>query len=150
MAKLLHRLNINATPETVFDVIATPEGIRHWWTDDSTAEPRAGSVSVFTFMNGEVVFRMRVDEYVPGRRLVWTCLGDYEEWNGTTLTWRCEPTEDGKTVLHLAHAGWASTEKEYPQCPQCNTSWGHLLHIVRDHVEGRSTELPPSGRRSTS
>jgi uncharacterized protein YndB with AHSA1/START domain len=145
MADILHRLNIDAPPETVFDAIATPEGIRAWWTDDSTSEPRAGSVSVFNFMDGEVVFRMRVDEYVAGRRLVWTCLGDYDEWDGTTLTWNCEPTEDGKTVLNLAHSGWASTEKEYPQC---NTSWGNLFHVIRDYAEGKSTELPQSGRSS--
>ena len=145
MAEILHRLNINAPPETVFDTIATPQGIRLWWTDDSTSEPAVGSVSVFKFMNGEVVFRMRIDEYEPGRRLVWTCLGDYDEWNGTTLTWRFDPTDDGKTVLNLAHSGWASTEKEYPQC---NESWGHLLHVVRDVAEGRETEPEESGRSS--
>ncbi len=86
---------------------------------------------------------MRVDEYVPGRRVAWTCLGDYDEWNGTTLIWDCEPTDDGGTVLSLAHCGWTTTEKEYPQC---NASWGHLLHIMRDYVEGKSAEPPASGR----
>ena len=145
MADILHRLNINAAPETVFDAIATPEGIRRWWTDDSTSEPEAGGVSVFKFMDGEIVFRMRVDEYVPGRRLSWTCLGDYDEWNGTTIAWGFEPTDDGKTVLNLAHCGWATTENEYPQC---NASWGHLLHIIRDYAEGKSTELMLSGPSS--
>ncbi len=145
MADILHRLNINAPPETVFDAIATVEGIRNWWTDDSSCAPAAGGVSEFRFMNGEVVFRMRVDEHDPGRRLAWTCLGDYDEWNGTTITWSFEPAADGGTTLNLAHCGWASTEKEYPQC---NASWGHLLHIIRDYAEGKSTDLPGSGRSS--
>ena len=44
MADILFRLNVNASPEAVFDAIATVEGIRHWWTDDSTCEPRVGGV----------------------------------------------------------------------------------------------------------
>ncbi len=139
MADILHRLTISAPPERVFDAITTPEGVSHWWTKESTAEPRVGDISVFKFMGGKVVFRMRVDEYVPGRRVAWTCLGDYDEWNGTTLIWNCEPTDDGGTVLSLAHRGWTTTEKEYPQC---NASWGHLLHIMRDYVEGKSAEPP--------
>ncbi len=57
------------------------------------------------------------------------------------------PTIPGgnKTVQNLSHSGWASTEKEYPQC---NTSWGNLFHVIRDYAEGKSTELPPSGRSS--
>lgn len=34
MADILHRINVDAPAETVFDAIATPEGISHWWTDD--------------------------------------------------------------------------------------------------------------------
>ncbi len=143
MADILHRVTIKAPPEAVFDLIATPAGVARWWTDDSTAEPRPGSVSVFKFMGGKVVFRMQIDEYAPGEKLAWTCLGDYDEWNGTTLTWRCRPTEGDKTVLSLSHCGWATTEKEYPEC---NASWGSLLHTIRDRAEGRSTEPPASGR----
>ncbi|MFQ5702247.1 MAG: SRPBCC domain-containing protein [Acidobacteriota bacterium] len=143
MADILHRVRIAAPPKSVFRAISTPEGIAHWWTDDSTSESRTGSVSVFRFMGGRVVFRMRVEAFEPERRLAWTCLGDYDEWNDTTLSWELEPAEDGGTVLKLAHRGWRSIEKEFPQC---NTSWGHLLYLLKDHLEGKSAQPPESGR----
>ena len=110
MAEILHRLNIAASPETVFDAIATADGIRQWWTDDSECASSAGDVSVFRFMNGEVVFRMRVDEHVPGRRLAWTCLGDYDEWNGTTITWTFgvpPPANSRAYPARMTSASWA-------------------------------------------
>ncbi len=145
MADILHRISIAAPPEKVFDIVTTPAGVASWWTEDCTCEPQEGSVSVFKFMGGDVVFNMRIDEFTPGRSVAWTCLGDYDEWNGTTLHWSFEPKADGGTLLGLEHRGWATTEKEYPQC---NSSWGYLLHLIKDHAEGKSTQAPESGKRS--
>jgi len=146
VADILHRVKIASPPQTVFDLITTPEGVAVWWTEDCTCEPRAGSEAVFRFVGGDVVFRMRIDEFEPGRRVAWTCVGDYDEWNGTTLSWDLEPTEDSGTMLNFAHRGWATTEKEYPEC---NASWGNLLHMIKDHLEGKPIEVHPSGRAQT-
>lgn len=143
VADILHRVHIAARPERVFDLITTPEGVAVWWTEDCALTPRVGSEAVFRFVGGDVVFRMRIDELEPGRRVAWTCLGDYDEWNGTTLSWDLEPTEDAKTILNFAHRGWATTEREYPEC---NASWGNLLHMIKNHAEGKPVEVHPSGR----
>ena len=145
MPEILHRITIDAPADTVFDAIATDEGIKHWWTDDSSSATAAGEMSEFRFMNGDIVFRMHVDVYEPGHKLAWQFAGDYDEWEGTTITWEFEPTSDGKTVLSLKHANWPTTEGEYPNC---NTSWGHLLHVIRDYAEGKGTDLMDSGRSS--
>ena len=147
MADILHRIRISAPPKKVFDLIATAEGIAHWWSDDSSAATEVDGVSVFNFLNGTIVFRMKINAYDPGRQLGWTFLGDYDDWNGTTIRWDFVPTDDGGTELSLAHRGWPTTENEYRVC---NTSWGHLLHLMKDHAEGKAVALPESGRNGSS
>lgn len=142
MAEILHRITIQAPPERVYEAITTTEGLRNWWTREASARPEEGSVAVFKFAGGRVVFRMRIDGLEPGRRVVWTCIGDWEEWPGTQVQWELEPDGKGGTVLHFAHRGWASTGKEYPVC---NATWGHLMHLLRDYAEGRQVEPPFPG-----
>ncbi len=88
------------------------------------------------------MFRMRVEELVPRKRVAWLCQGDPQEWEGTQLTWDLESTESGGTDLRFAHRGWASTEGEYPRC---NTTWGHLMHLLKDYAEGKPVEPHFSG-----
>jgi hypothetical protein len=42
MADILHRISINASPESVRELIATKEGIEQWWT----GVPVGGDASV--------------------------------------------------------------------------------------------------------
>jgi uncharacterized protein YndB with AHSA1/START domain len=110
MATIQHRITIDAAPDRVFDALTLSEGLQSWWTRDSSAKPEIGSVAVFKFVQGTIVFRMRIEELVPGKRVAWLCQGDLQEWEGTQLTWELEPTEGGGTDLRFAHKGWASTE----------------------------------------
>lgn len=134
MADILHRIAIAAPARKVYDAITTVEGLRSWWTPDCSAEPRAGSVAVFKFAGGKVVFRMRIDTLEPEKRIAWTCLGDYDEWGDTRLTWDLKAGPDGGTVLDFAHRGWNATGGEYPQC---NTTWGLLMNLLKEHAEGK-------------
>ena len=116
MADILHRITIDAAPDRVFDALTVSAGLQSWWTQDSHATPEIGSVAVFKFVQGTVVFRMRVEELVPGKRVAWLCQGEPQEWEGTQLTWELESTENGGTDLRFAHSGWDSTEGDYPRC----------------------------------
>ncbi len=128
MADILHRITIDATPDRVFDALTVSEGLQSWWTRDSHATPEIGSVAIFKSVQGTIVFRMRVEELVPGKRVVWLCQGDLQEWEGTQLSWDLESTENSGTDLRFAHREWTSTEGEYPRC---NTTWGHLMHLLK-------------------
>lgn len=44
---------INASPETVYDVVSRPEHIANWFSDEAALEPVAGSRGVLTFRMGE-------------------------------------------------------------------------------------------------
>jgi uncharacterized protein YndB with AHSA1/START domain len=142
MSDILHRITIAAPTERVFEAITTSEGLRRWWTADSTAEPRVGSVAVFGFGNRATVFRMRIEELIPGKRVAWICLGDNEEWQGTRLALDLTPTADGGTNLRFGHREWRSVDGGYATC---NTTWGHLMHYLKAYAEGNaSTPTSPA------
>jgi len=134
MPNILHQIKINATPEQVYNLLVTSEGLRSWWTHDVEAEPVEGSVAVFGFNDRATVFRMRVDELVDGRRVKWTCLGDPDEWEGTEVEFHLAPDE-GMVDLHFAHRGWQSLGGDYAMC---NTTWGALMHRLKAAAEGQT------------
>ena len=72
-APLVHQVNVKSTPETIYKAVSTAQGLASFWTSESKAEPRVGSIASFGF--GGPTQRMRVDELVPGKRVKWTGLG---------------------------------------------------------------------------
>jgi hypothetical protein len=62
---------------------------------------------------------------------VWSCHGDLAEWVGTTLTWELT-AGDGATIVRFQHAGWKAVDEMYAIC---NTSWGALMHRLKNYVE---------------
>jgi len=137
MPDSLHDITIAAPPERVFELLSTASGLRAWWTADSRASPAPGNVNVFGFNGGAVEFHFRIDENEAPHRLAWTCLAAPRvpaEWVGTRVTAEVA-SEDGKTRLRFAHRGWASAGGAYAMC---NTTWGHLMHRLREVAEGGS------------
>jgi hypothetical protein len=55
------------------------------------------------------------------------------EWPGTRITAELAPAEGG-TRLRFAHRGWVSAEGAFAMC---NTTWGELMHRLRDTAEGK-------------
>ncbi len=134
MADMHHQIRIAAPVEDVYSALTHGSGIRRWWTGNCLAEPRIGSMAELGFSSGQVVFRMRVDELDPNEKVVWTCLGDVDEWVGTRLTWELVPVDDS-TELRFTHAYWRSIAGSYPLC---NSTWGALMFRLRDYLEGRN------------
>jgi len=135
MPDILHQIDIEASIDDVHRALSTTDGLRSWWTADSTALDEVGYVNVFRFDDGTVEFRFRVDDTTPDR-VRWTCVAGEKvpgEWVETQIDVRLEPREDGTTRVHFAHRNWASTDGAFAMC---NTTWGVLMHRLRDHCEG--------------
>ena len=128
---LMHSVEIQAEPRRVYEALATGEGLASFWTRDSKAEPRTGTVAEFGF--GGPRLRMRVDELAPDRRVRWTTLGDFPNWEGTTVAWDLKAA-DGKTEVQFAHDGWAA---ELPQrdLASVNYTWAQILGRLKAFAE---------------
>jgi uncharacterized protein YndB with AHSA1/START domain len=133
MAIMHHEILIGSEPEKLYEAIATPKGLRSWWTADSVAEPRVGSTAEFGFNKRALVFRMRVKTLTPAKRIVWSCTGNHREWKGTRLTWAISP-KGRMTLLRLTHSNWRSATSFFASC---NSTWGMLLYRLKDAVEGK-------------
>lgn len=132
MPDILHQVPIQAPPDQVYAALTEQAGLGSWWTDDVSAKPEQGSVAEFGFEGGEVVFRMRVDELSPGRKVAWTVLDPAPpEWDGTRVTWELSPA-DGGTSLRFGHRDWASTEGSFAAI---NYNWAYYLTSLKDYLE---------------
>lgn len=134
MAEFKHQIPINTTPDKVYAALATEKGLKGWWTADTRADEKAGGKAEFGFDKRGMTFRMKIDELVPGKRVVWSCYGDHPEWDGTRLTWTIAE-ENGASVLRFTHGAW----KSYSDfCASCNSTWGELMCRMKDYLEGKN------------
>jgi uncharacterized protein YndB with AHSA1/START domain len=134
MSEIMHQIPIKATPAKVYAAIATQAGLRGWWTADSTADEKVGGKAEFGFDNRRTVFRMRIEQLDQDKRVVWSCHGDFPEWEDTILTWEVSPQNDG-TTLRFNHSNWKSASDYYAMC---NSTWGELMYRIKDYVEGKN------------
>ena len=130
---LVHQVNIKATPDALYKAISTQEGLASFWTSDSTAEPRVGSVASFGF--GGPAQRMRIDELSPGKRVRWTGLPDFPNWGDTTATWEISPADKGETSLTFRHANWPAAVTA-DDLGSINYTWGMIVDRLKQYAEG--------------
>ena len=135
MAEILHQIDCNAAPEKIYLALTTREGLQGWWTADTEAEPEIGTLAVFGFFDRSTVFKMRISELIPDKRVHWTCEGDPQEWIDTEVVFDLKPQKEGGTTVHFRHKGWRATEGLYAQC---NTTWGTLMFRLKGYVEDRN------------
>jgi uncharacterized protein YndB with AHSA1/START domain len=134
MAEMNHQIPIKAAPAKVYAALATQPGLRGWWTADSRADEKVGGKAEFGFDKRRMVFRMKIEELDPGKRVVWSCHGDHPEWDGTVLTWELSP-HNGITTLRFQHGHWKSVSEFYATC---NSTWGELMYRLKDYLEGKN------------
>lgn len=135
MSDIRHEINIQAPPQTVYEALTTQEGLQNWWTVDTQALPEVGSLAVFGFFNRSTVFRMRIDELIPEKRVKWSCEGDVDEWIGTEIQFDLESDEGAGSKMRFQHKNWRSMEGIYAQC---NTTWGNLMFRLKAFAEGKN------------
>ncbi|WP_335871631.1 SRPBCC family protein [Bacillus sp. 2205SS5-2] len=133
MINMPHQITINEKPEKIYEAITTSEGIKGWWTSDAKVEPTVGTVAEFGFYNRQAVFQMHIDKLEKGKLVNWTAQHDMPGWKGTKISFELSPQENGSTILHFSHSGWDSMDGPYAMI---NTTWGTLMSILKQYVEG--------------
>lgn len=128
MADILHRVGITATPEKVYEALATVEGLAAWWTTDTSSD----SDGTLKFRFGDVGgFDMKVLDLQPGKRVLWEVLDGPAEWVGTTVSF--DLAQDGEwTIVLFAHAGW---REPVEFLSHCSTKWATFLMSLKAFVE---------------
>src|SRR5919112_114730 len=108
MPAIHFRTTVAAAPEVVYEALATEEGLAGHWTDQLEVPDRTGEIARFGFgPDWAQTLEVRIDALDPGRRVVWTPVGGFPGWVGTTIEWRLEPRH-GRAAA-IGGRRWATT-----------------------------------------
>jgi uncharacterized protein YndB with AHSA1/START domain len=130
---------VEAPPETVFDVVSSPDHIRDWWSAETDVEPVPGGTGELTWRDEasgrvDVVPITVVDAQPPHRfSFRWTHeAGEVAtETNSMLVTFELSPSGTG-TVLRLTETGFRERGWEIAV----------LEEAYQDHVRGWDFYLP--------
>jgi uncharacterized protein YndB with AHSA1/START domain len=132
-------VRIEASPDTVFEVITSPEHLKEWWPDDAVLDPRPGGTGELVFgdrSSGRAnIPQVTVVDAVPPRLFSfrWTHSEGEEAREGNSLfvTFELTPSGDG-TLLRMTESGFREMGWEVAV----------LEEQYREHVRGWDLFLP--------
>lgn len=129
---LMHMVEIKADANRIYEALSTEKGLSSFWTADSHAEPRQGSIANFGFSGP--VLTMKVEELKPGERVRWSTHGGFDAWKGTTVTWEIKPGKNGSAEVWFSHDGWP-TELPPKDLASINFTWGGIVARLKEYAE---------------
>ena len=140
MPDIRHRVVISAPLKSVYDAVATKEGISEWWTRDGVrGESSEGSNIEFYFGSPEPAAVMVVTRLDPRGQVEWNCVEGADEWVGTHLAFDLTQKDD-ETVVMFSHADWLSPSEFMAHC---SARWAYFLLSLKSLVEaGKGTPFP--------
>jgi len=133
MPSIHFRKTVDASPDDVYEALATQEGLAGNWTDQLEVPEQVGEVARFGFgPDWAKTLEVRIDALEPGRRIAWTPVGGFPGWIGTAIAWDLEPAESG-TVVHFRHEGWPD-EAADGEMAMCGYTWAMIIERLGDQV----------------
>ena len=137
MTDIVHRININASSEKVFQAVSTVDGLKGWWTSHVEGQSQEGKQLTFRFPDSGPV--MEVLELTPNEFVKWKCVDGVDDWKNTIITFELEDQE-GKTDLFFAQSGW---EEQSSFFALCNTKWAVFMLSLKEFCEsGQGRPFP--------
>ncbi|MFW9968532.1 MAG: SRPBCC domain-containing protein [Candidatus Thorarchaeota archaeon] len=131
---------IRASPERVYDAIATAEGLDSWFTSGSVVDARPGGRIQFVWKDwGPDKYTTESDgpvlEAERGKRFVF-------QWNpdsgnrelATTIEISLEAVKEG-TILRLREYGHENTSTSLAALAECAAGWGEAITLMKFYVE---------------
>jgi uncharacterized protein YndB with AHSA1/START domain len=140
MPDIRHRVVIAAPLESVYEAVATTEGLAGWWTRDGVrGDSIEGSKVEFYFGSPEPAAVMEVTRLDPEGHVSWSCLEGADEWVGTKLAFDLTQQDD-ETVVMFTHADWRHPSE---LMAHCSARWAYFLLSMKSLLEtGRGTPFP--------
>jgi uncharacterized protein YndB with AHSA1/START domain len=125
MHSIKHLFHINAPIETVYNAIASIDGLKNWWTAGTSGSDALNGILQFRF--GDTGPDMKITKLEPNRKIAWECVESPHGWTGNTLTFLLDRNED-KTRVRFSHDGWETQDDFYAIC---SFTWGRFMESLR-------------------
>jgi activator of Hsp90 ATPase-like protein len=129
MAAHTCELEIEASVDSVFELLTTADGVSRWWRTPIDHDLVATACAELP-LSGDASLRIRVDRLERPWLVLWTCIGGVPEWERSTLRFDVEdlgPT----TLLRLTHRDWQWRDPR-GQLWSLDFSWSRQLLQLRD------------------
>lgn len=126
MAAIKHLFHIDAPREKVYQALTTLDGLSNWWTVQTSGETKLGGIIEFGF-GSQMTTTMKVIALIPGELVRWECVGGFNDWLKTIVSFQLSENE-GKTLVRFTHDKWKKTNDFYAAC---SFSWGRYLESLR-------------------
>jgi uncharacterized protein YndB with AHSA1/START domain len=135
--ELRKEITLDATPEQVWEAIATGPGIDAWFMGRNEVEPRAGGRTAMTI--GPHTEEGTVTAFDPPRRFAYQG-GEPGNVGFMAFEWLIEGRDDGTTVLRLVQSGILGDdwETEYDALARGWDMYLHQLSQYLAHFRGRT------------
>jgi uncharacterized protein YndB with AHSA1/START domain len=128
-AAYARQLTIHAAAGRVFDAIATPGGLRRWWTTIVTGSAVPGGTLRFGFAGLEEQIVMHVDAVQPTSAVTWSCVAHTrgDEWTGSVVRFELADHMPQACELNFRHTGIAGE--------LVAQGWEHFLASLAAYAE---------------
>ena len=146
MLDILHRIGVKGSADSVYEALATRQGLSAWWTRETSGESKVGGTLQFRFSaHGHQIggFDMKVLELQPATRVAWRVVDGPAEWIGTTIDFQLRQEGEYCIVL-FGHRGWRAPVEFMHHC---STKWATFLMSLKSLVEtGKGSPSPDDVR----
>jgi hypothetical protein len=140
---LERNVTIRAPRATVFDAIATVEGVRGWWSTDVSGTAAIGDVLRFGFAlpTHDEWIVMRIERATRPIAVEWSCVAQFvapsaltkhDEWVGTRITFDLAEGPSDSCKLRFRHVGLSPALECYDICAP---GWDYFLASLTAYVE---------------
>jgi uncharacterized protein YndB with AHSA1/START domain len=131
MEKIFHNFGIKAPMTKVYEALTTLQGLKGWWTVDTTGDPKIGGELRFGFST-DMFNRMQVTGSEKDKTVTWKCIDGPEDWIGTTVSFNLFVDQNKNTGVKFVHDGWKEINDFYGAC---NYHWGLYMKSLKTLCE---------------
>lgn len=143
MVDIIHKVGIKAPLAQVYAAVSTAEGVRGWWTEETSGDSRLGGTLNVLFRDhggaerGKMGFELV--KLAPNEKVVWRCTSGPAEWLGTEVTFELSRRGD-YTVLLFGHRNWREAVEF---TAHCSMKWATFMLSLKQLAETGSGKPAP-------
>ncbi len=117
MKTIIHVVHVHASPPQVYDALTTAEGLSQWWITQVAVDAGPGGIIRFTF-HGDFHPTMQQTALEPHRRVQWTCIAGYPNWQDNTIALgKRLPSDTATLAIHKTRNGRGTTRTQFGYFP---------------------------------
>lgn len=123
-------VDVETTPDKVYEALTTQQGLAGWYTPETKAEPKVGTVIEFKFAD-LTTLKFRVEALEPGRSVTWSGVQVPGDWEGTRIRFDITPQSD-MVNLQFTQTGLPPAYRDFGVFSYL---WGQYLRSLKTLVE---------------